>query len=60
MTAIDEEIRPTKPSRRKEVKPLEGDSFPAFVKGGEEPMRDLIKQIYQDLKARNGTDVKVP
>lgn len=60
MAAVDQDIWPTKPTRAKKVKPGVGDKFSAFIKGGEERIPDLLKQIYGDFNKRNGTNVGLP
>ena len=49
MAVVDSDIWLTVSIRRKEVGSGVGDTFTNFIKGGKEPMKDLVKQIYQDF-----------
>ena len=60
MAAVDTEIWPSLPTRPTKRNPPKGDLFSAFVRGGGEPMPELIKGIYDDFNKRNGTNVPIP
>ncbi len=60
MAAVDTDIWPSLSTRPTKRNPPEGDLFSAFMRGGREPMPELIKGIYDDFNENNGTNVAIP
>ncbi len=60
MSAVDQEIWPSQPTRPTLRDPPEGTLFSEFTRSGAEPMSDLVKRIYDEFNARNDTTVPVP
>ena len=60
MAAVDQDIWPLPPTRKKLVKQERALKYGEFTASGEVMLRDVLEQIWSDVNKKYGIDAKLP